>query len=179
MPQQQTVSSNTPLTQPIASERERFIHFYERESATTRKVLGAYPGAECELRPHERSNTAKALARTFVIEQSMILMALRHDLQLGKGWPATPENWDDLLAAFDSGRAEILDLLRNSSDDIFDGTVTFFTGPKQTGEYQIADFVNFMTCDQIHHRGQMSVYLRLAGAKVPSIYGPSADEPWM
>jgi len=33
--------------------------------------------------------------------------------------------------------------------------------------------------DQVHHRGQLSVYLRLVGAKVPSIYGPTADETWM
>jgi len=36
-----------------------------------------------------------------------------------------------------------------------------------------------MLLDQIHHRGQLSIYMRIAGAKVPSIYGPSADEPWI
>jgi uncharacterized damage-inducible protein DinB len=40
------------------------------------------------------------------------------------------------------------------------------------------DFLWFLLCDQIHHRGQLSVYLRMAGGKVPSIYGPSGDEPW-
>ena len=35
-----------------------------------------------------------------------------------------------------------------------------------------------MICDRIHHRGQLSVYVRMAGGKVPSIYGPSADDPW-
>jgi uncharacterized damage-inducible protein DinB len=163
----------------MQTERERFINFYERESATTKKVLDAYPAAECDLKPHDRSNSAKALARTFVIEQKMILMALHDDLQLGRGFPATPEAWDELVAAFESGRHEILKLLKSSDDTIMDGKVTFFTGPKQTGEYPKSDFVTFMTHDQIHHRGQMSVYLRLAGAKVPSIYGPSADEPWM
>jgi len=37
----------------------------------------------------------------------------------------------------------------------------------------------FMLLDSIHHRGQLSVYVRMAGGKVPSIYGPSADEPWV
>jgi uncharacterized damage-inducible protein DinB len=55
----------------------------------------------------------------------------------------------------------------------------FFVGPGKTGDIPLADFVNFMTHDQIHHRGQLSVYLRMAGGKVPAIYGPSADEPWM
>ncbi|MDA1080285.1 MAG: hypothetical protein O2973_01210 [Gemmatimonadetes bacterium] len=43
----------------------------------------------------------------------------------------------------------------------------------------IAEICWFMLHDTIHHRGQLSVYLRAMGAKVPSIYGPSADEPWM
>jgi uncharacterized damage-inducible protein DinB len=40
------------------------------------------------------------------------------------------------------------------------------------------DFLWLMLTDQIHHRGQLSVYARMAGGKVPSIYGPSFDEPW-
>jgi uncharacterized damage-inducible protein DinB len=47
------------------------------------------------------------------------------------------------------------------------------------GEFRVIDFLWFIFLDSIHHRGQMSVYLRCAGGKVPSIYGPSADEPWM
>jgi uncharacterized damage-inducible protein DinB len=160
------------------SERERFLNLYERESAITRKVLGAYPGAQSDLKPHDRSNSAKALASTFVIEQALILKALRREMVLGAGWPATAESWEGLLAQFDEGREQILEMLRNSDDNLLDGTVTFFVGPKQTGDYALSEFVTFMAHDQIHHRGQMSVYLRMAGAKVPSIYGPSADEPW-
>ena len=178
MPQQQTATTTNALSHHGPSERERFISLYERESATTRKVLAAYPAEHCELKPHDRSNTALALARTFVIEQALILMALNRDLVLGRGFPKTADTWDGLLAEFDAGRAEILDLLRKSNDDIMNGTASFYTAPKQVGEYPIAEFVTFMTHDQIHHRGQMSVYLRMAGARVPSIYGPSADEPW-
>lgn len=42
-----------------------------------------------------------------------------------------------------------------------------------------SDLLAFLLADQIHHRGQFSVYLRMADGKVPSIYGPSGDEPWM
>jgi len=177
----QPSESSTATRQPLTgspTERERFLNFYERESATTRKVLGAYPGEECDLKPHDRSNSAKALASTFVVEQAMILKGLRSEQVVGGGWPKTADTWDGLLAEFDAGREQILNFLRDSDNDVLDGTVTFFVGPKQTGEYRLSDFLNFMTCDQIHHRGQLSVYLRLAGAKVPSIYGPSADEPW-
>jgi uncharacterized damage-inducible protein DinB len=52
-------------------------------------------------------------------------------------------------------------------------------GPGKMGEFRAMDVVWMALMDQVHHRGQFSVYLRLAGGKVPSIYGPSADEPWM
>jgi len=160
------------------SERERFLNLYERESATTRKVLAAYPAAASDLRPHERSSTAKALASTFVVEQTVILKALRGEQVLGGGWPKTADTWDGLVADFDDTRRQILELLRSSDDSVLDGKIGFIVAPKQTGEIPIAEFVHFMTYDQIHHRGQLSVYLRMAGGKVPSIYGPSADEPW-
>ena len=57
-------------------------------------------------------------------------------------------------------------------------TVKFMTGPKQMGDLRKIDVLWWLLMDSVHHRGQMSVYLRLADAKVPSIYGPSADESW-
>lgn len=51
--------------------------------------------------------------------------------------------------------------------------------PKQMGDVRRGDLLQMMVMDNVHHRGQFSVYLRMAGGKVPSIYGPTADEPWM
>jgi len=59
-----------------------------------------------------------------------------------------------------------------------DAKVMFFVGPKTPGELSVAQICWFMLHDSIHHRGQLSTYLRLMGAPVPSIYGPSAAEPW-
>jgi uncharacterized damage-inducible protein DinB len=64
-------------------------------------------------------------------------------------------------------------------DDQLDSTVQFPTGPGKMGNYTKQEFLWFLLSDQIHHRGQFSIYLRMAGGKVPSIYGPTADEPWM
>ena len=47
------------------------------------------------------------------------------------------------------------------------------------GDVRIMDIFWLMLMDSVHHRGQFSVYLRMSGGKVPSIYGPTADEPWM
>jgi uncharacterized damage-inducible protein DinB len=57
--------------------------------------------------------------------------------------------------------------------------VPFMTGPRQFGEVSKLALCMLMLNDSIHHRGQLSVYLRMSGGKVPSIYGPSRDEPWM
>jgi uncharacterized damage-inducible protein DinB len=72
----------------------------------------------------------------------------------------------------------VLSRLRDATNPELEGSVTFFTGPKQMGKYSLDDFAWFILHDHIHHRGQLSVYVRMAGGKVPSIYGPSADEPW-
>jgi uncharacterized damage-inducible protein DinB len=57
--------------------------------------------------------------------------------------------------------------------------VQFPVGPGKMGDFRAMDVFWTTMMDQIHHRGQFSVYLRLVGAKVPSIYGPTADETWM
>jgi uncharacterized damage-inducible protein DinB len=57
-------------------------------------------------------------------------------------------------------------------------TVKFPAGKNQMADYPVGEFLWFMLLDSIHHRGQLSVYIRPAGGKVPSIYGPSGDEPW-
>ena len=71
------------------------------------------------------------------------------------------------------------DTVRGMSDEQLNENVKFFTGPKQLGDYTRMQFAWFLLHDEIHHRGQFSIYLRMADAKVPSIYGATADEPWM
>jgi uncharacterized damage-inducible protein DinB len=57
--------------------------------------------------------------------------------------------------------------------------VTFMTGPRQLVDVSKLFLCTLMLYDSVHHRGQISVYLRMSGARVPSIYGPSRDEPWL
>lgn len=159
--------------------KERFAEVYEREHATTMKVLRAFPPGQAELRPSERSSTARQLAWTFVMEERMMLMAIRGEPVLGGGYPAPPESWDDILDAFSTQHEQVMAELRSPSSSELRGTVRFFTAPKEMGDYSTMEFLWYMLHDQIHHRGQLSVYVRIAGAKLPSIYGPSADEPWL
>ena len=157
----------------------RFLTTYRRECAITRKLLRAYPAEASELRPHERSSSARQLAWTFVVEQALMLRALGGGPVLtGGGFPAPPDAWEEVVSRFERDGESVERALEDASDATMDGVVQFFVGPKEVGDYATADFLWFLLHDQIHHRGQLSVYLRMAGGRVPSIYGPSADEPW-
>lgn len=164
---------------PMAnSPASQFLALYQREHATTRKVLGAFPADKADFRPHERSNTAHGLAWAFVAEERMMLLAVRDQPVLGAGLGTPPASWEDVLETFDRQHHELVQELQSHGDEPLTNIVPFFVGPKQPGEFPAMEFLWFLLRDQIHHRGQLSVYLRMAGGKVPSIYGPSSDEPW-
>jgi uncharacterized damage-inducible protein DinB len=172
-------TSATPVSSRTSiSEKDRFLKTFEKEAATTLNVLRAYPEAECELKPHERSKTALSLAWMFVMEQMLLVNALKGESIFGGGLAKPPEGWATIIETYEKGRDELLSQLRDPTNPNLDGAVPFFTGPKQMGDIPLDEFVWFILHDQIHHRGQLSVYLRMAGGKVPSIYGPTADEPW-
>jgi uncharacterized damage-inducible protein DinB len=159
--------------------REVFLDTYKREHATTMKVLRALPDDQGEFKPHERSNSAKQLAWTFAVENNMILQALQGPLKLGGGFPPAPATIGEAITAYEASAKDTIATLEKAPESRMSETIQFFTGPKQMGDYRVQDFLWFMLMDSIHHRGQLSVYVRCAGGKVPSIYGPSADEPWM
>jgi uncharacterized damage-inducible protein DinB len=149
-----------------------------REHATTLKVLRAFPSEQSAYRPHERSNSALQLAWTFVVENSVAAAALRGPLQLTGSFPPPPPTFADVIAAYESSARDLLNTLEQTSDARLQETVNFFSGPGQMGPIPVIELLWFLLLDSIHHRGQLSVYVRCAGGKVPSIYGPSADEPW-
>ena len=160
------------------SPKARFLNSFVQEAATTLRVLRAYPADKASLQPHERLKTALKLAWMFVMEQMLLVNALKGEPVFGGTQPNMPESWPEVIEAYERARDELFAQLRDPSNENFDGTVKFFVAPKQMGDVPLGDFVWFILHDQIHHRGQLSVYLRMAGGKVPSIYGPTADEPW-
>lgn len=163
----------------IPSVRQQFLDVLQREHQTTMRVIRAFPESKADFRPHPDSNSAKNLVWTFAVELTLLDAALRNALELGKGFPPAPETWGECVAAYQSAHQKTVAQLERMRDDEISGTVRFFTGPGQMGDIPKAEFLWFMLFDQIHHRGQLSVYVRMAGGKVPSIYGPSKDEPWM
>jgi uncharacterized damage-inducible protein DinB len=170
--------SESSLDQDIRGARERLLELVERETATTLKVLRAYPADKSELQPHEKLKSARELAWVFTVEQVLAISAIRDSLDLSGGFPPSPARLDEVIAAFEQSRTELIDLLRTAPDAHLAGMTKFFVAPGKMGDIPKLAFLEFLIHDQIHHRGQFSVYLRMAGGRVPSIYGPSADEPW-
>jgi uncharacterized damage-inducible protein DinB len=161
------------------SPKQQFLSTFKDEHARTMKVLRAFPADQSEFRPHPRSQSARELAFTFVLEQQLMMLALTDQLKLGSGMPKAPEDFQTILDQFEADFEKTCQVIESTSEESFVGTtVKFFAGKGQMADFPKVDFCWFMLMDQIHHRGQYSVYLRMAGGKVPAIYGPSADEPW-
>jgi uncharacterized damage-inducible protein DinB len=175
--------STTPMSgtavQAGPSARQALLDSYQRESATTLRVLQAFPGEQAEFRPHETSNSAQQLVWTFAIENALMEAALRNELRMPPEFPSMPARWEECVTAYDEGVQRVIELLRAVRDEDMNDHVPFMTGPRQFADVSKLFLCTLMLNDSIHHRGQLSVYLRMTGAKVPSIYGPSRDEPWM
>jgi uncharacterized damage-inducible protein DinB len=162
------------------SARQRFIDAYNRESATTIKVLRAYPQDKGELKPHHLCRTAKELAWIFVGEQGMCHVALTTGFDWSKppsAPPPAPDSLDEIIRVFDGGRQSLVESIHRRDENLT-GTVAFPTGPGTISDVPLEPFLWMTLFDQIHHRGQFSIYLRMADGKVPAIYGPTHDEPW-
>jgi uncharacterized damage-inducible protein DinB len=162
------------------SEKQKFQEAWERESATTLKLLRAFPADKTDLKPHPSCRSAKDLAWTFVFEGVAGSQAVQGEMKFPPpNMPAMPANWTGMVGEVEKALKVIGDKVRKVDDAQLNTTVKFMTGPKQQSDLRRLDVLWFLLNDQIHHRGQFSVYLRMAGGKVPSIYGPSADEKWM
>jgi uncharacterized damage-inducible protein DinB len=163
----------------MPSPKQQFLDAFGKEHSTTLKVIRALPGDQGAFQPHPRSQSAKTLIWTFTVEQGLTVSALRGTLKMPPSFPPVPETLAEVIQAFERAAAETIETVKRTPDARFHASSPFFTGPGKIGDVPNLDLLWLMLSDQIHHRGQLSVYVRMAGGKVPSIYGPSADEPWM
>jgi len=161
------------------SEKQKFQEAWDKESATTLKVLRAYPEDKTDLRPHPSSRSAKDLAWAFVFDGVAGSQAVQGEMKLPPpNMPEKPSSWKAMISEVEKALKVMSDRVRKVDDAQLNTTVKFVTGPKQMSDLRRMDVLWFLLNDTIHHRGQFSVYLRMAGGQVPAIYGPSADEKW-
>jgi uncharacterized damage-inducible protein DinB len=151
-------------------EKSLFRKFWTDESKTTSKVLSRIPEGS-DYRPDPKSRTAKEIAWQIVCEEKMIIDAL----ESGKAeWapPAVPASMQEVAAEYDRQSADIAARLGALPAARWDGKLEFF-GSERPASPMAWSFL----FDIVHHRGQITTYLRPMGSTVPQIYGPSGDEP--
>ncbi|MGE0814961.1 MAG: DinB family protein [Vicinamibacterales bacterium] len=156
---------------------------FDHEVATTRRLLERLPEAQLQWRPHAKSMTLQALAThlgQLGVWGTLTIAETGVDLEaMGRLSEADlPATRGALVAAFDEkmGRARAALTGRTDAELMAPWTLRrggreFFTLPKASC------WRTFVMNHLIHHRGQLSVYLRALDVPLPSIYGPSADEP--
>ena len=152
--------------------KEQIMNFRSFEFATTLKVLRAYPEDKLDMKPAEKSRTARELVVTFIREEYVCRGAMRGDLRRADSPQSMPDALQDMLEMLNQIHNEVQEMIAQAGDAELNRIIDFYGHQIRALDALMAELH-----DQIHHRGQFSVYLRLVGAKVPSIYGPTADEP--
>ena len=153
---------------------------FDREMTTTRKVLERVPEDKFAWKPHAKSCSLGALATHVTTLPTWGRETLeKSEIDIAGGRPpAAPRSRAELLATFDTHVAATRSALVGRSDAELLATWTLKRGGKTIFSMPKATVLrSFVLSHLIHHRGQLSVYLRLLDVPVPSIYGPSADEP--
>ncbi|MCW3121534.1 MAG: hypothetical protein JWQ38_1026 [Flavipsychrobacter sp.] len=160
--------------------KDGLIAELQMEAASTRKMLERVPADKNDWKPHDKSMKMGNLAVHVAELPSWIgftMNADELDLSTMNYKPTIPDNNADLLAKLDNTVKEAVEVLGKSDDAEFqkmwtlrNGSHVIFTMPK------IAVLRSMVYSHHYHHRGQLSVYLRLLDIPVPGMYGPSADD---
>jgi uncharacterized damage-inducible protein DinB len=151
-----------------------------QEAKTTRRILERVPEDSFGWKPHEKSMSLGRLAAHVAELPELIIPALtRDELDFASGdfKPFEPQSTAGLLEKFDRNIDAAAELLEKHPDDGMGEKWRLRSGDHVLFEMPRALVVRFVGLNHvIHHRGQLSVYLRLLDVPLPSIYGPSADE---
>ncbi len=150
-----------------------------RESETTKRVLARVPTEKLSWKPHEKARSLGDLAwhvATIPVRIATLAQLEDADVLAHKQAPR-PETAEGILEAFSASMPETKEKLSRLSDEALKTKVHFHRGDVTMARLpKIAFLRTVMLNHWYHHRGQLSVYLRLLDIPVPSIYGPSADE---
>jgi len=156
----------------------------DRESVGSRKVLERVPEGKNDWKPHERSMPLGYLATIVATVPSWLEMVINGD-ELDINPPGGPRHrppqWktrSDLLAQFEESLKKGREVLQNTTDDRLLNTKwrMLYGGKLMSEQVRYVAIRDGIFNHMAHHRGQLTVYLRLNDEKVPAIYGPSADE---
>ena len=156
-------------------QKALFLKFWEKEAPATRKVLSRIPEG-WDYRPDPKSRTAREIAWLIVREEVVLTEGLEKGVLEWEEIPA-PQKMKEVLDTYDRHHQNAEKRLQAVDSSRWEGRVPFtYQGQQIMNETGYDNAWGFLL-DIIHHRGQISTYLRPMGSTVPQIYGPSADEP--
>jgi uncharacterized damage-inducible protein DinB len=158
---------------------EPLLPEFEQEMATTRKLLERVPSDKGPWKPHPKSFPLGHLAQLVATMPGWLTQIVRDTkIDLAKSSGYSFETTETLLGRFDKHVREAREALASAKDADFTvmwslrhGDRVLFTAPRRE---VVRQTINHL----VHHRGQLTVYLRLLDVPIPSIYGPTADEGW-
>jgi uncharacterized damage-inducible protein DinB len=152
-----------------------FVDRWESELPAFRKVLAAMPSDKLDYKPHERSTGAGDLAWQLAEEQRSLVDLLDNGT-IQWEQRERPKSTDELVAAWDDATEKLRGKLKNLDEAKAAGPAKFVVGGHDAWTDTVSNMLWGFLFDMVHHRGQLSTYLRPMGGKVPAIYGPSADD---
>jgi hypothetical protein len=160
--------------------REMLLAQVDREITATRRCLERVPDGKPDWKPHPKSMPLGYLSSLVATMFGWIASIVEKDhLDLaGGGGGASPSTPAERLALFDQSVAAARAALSNTTEDHLKKSWQLRVGGKVVDEKPRYAMIADTLCHLAHHRGQLSVYLRLNDQPVPSIYGPTADESW-
>jgi uncharacterized damage-inducible protein DinB len=165
-----------------ASLQQNILAELDHELAQTRKTIERVPFAQADYKPHPKSMTLWQLATHVVNLLAFKTLFVTHDSRdfldpkAPKPGPA-PTSMEELLARFDEYSATLRRELQQTDDEKLTHNFLLHRGEHTVMEMPKGAAIRIMGLNHsIHHRGQLTVYLRLLDIPVPGLYGPSADE---
>jgi uncharacterized damage-inducible protein DinB len=159
----------------VKTAREYFEECFRSEKPRFVRVLHAIPAEQADYRPHPRSMSASDIVWLLASELGDACELIDHGEVsfVARPAPAVPES----IAAYERNADGLAQRLTTVDDERWDRPARFLVDGNVAWETTLGDMLFGFLFDAIHHRGQLSSYLRPMGAKVPSIYGPSGDDP--
>lgn len=157
---------------------EATIAEVRQEAKTTRKMLERVPEDSLAWQPHEKSMTLGRLAAHIAALPGVFIAKLAQDEADSKSFGQLPtDNATKIVELFDKNISDSVEFLKTQSIEQLLAPWRYKNGEQVVFEMPRLAVIRFVCLNHlIHHRGQLSVYLRLLNVPLPSVYGPTADE---
>lgn len=157
------------------NNREFFTERWEAEQPAFLRVLRAVPEGQLRYRPHDNSTTAGALAWQIADEQKQLIELLETG-EVTFRPSKHPDKPADIVSEYEKATDELRKRLASVTEAKWGTKANFIIDGNAVWSDSVQNLFWGYLFDMVHHRGQLSAYLRPMGGKVPSIYGPSGDD---